>query len=201
MKAFLKPILGALIVAAAPAWAAEKPPAAAAAEQPAKLGEAHAIIEVMFPPAEREKMVDKMLTDFTAPMRNSLSIPSISDPGLKAIFQDFFDQVLDQQRPLVQKHMPALLDAMAVAYTHEFSLAELKDIHAFALTPSGRHYFSHAATIVGDPAVAKVNLAMMTDAQEQSKAMIAGFKDKVVAYLKAHPDVAAKMQADAATEK
>jgi len=87
---------------------------------------------------------------------------------------------------------------MAEAYSHEFTLGELKDIHAFASTPSGKHYLSRSTAIIGDPAVAKVNTAMFKDIHDATQEMMPALKDKVMAYVKAHPDVAAKIEA---TEK
>ena len=107
----------------------------------------------------------------------------------------FFDETLTEERPLLQKNMPVILDAMAIAYTHEFSIGELKDIHSFAQTPAGAHYFSRTTAIMGDPAVAKAYADVMVDAQAMTKTMIAGFKEKLLAYLKAHPDVAAQLKA------
>jgi hypothetical protein len=197
MRKFLAPLAGVSLIVLAPAAASAQPAPAVQAADPAKLAEAHAIIAIMFPPAERKKMIDDMLTNLSAPMRKSLPLEAISDPGFKKLMTDFLDETLAEQRPLLQRNMPKMLDAMAIAYTHEFSAAELKDIHAFAQTPSGTHYFSRTTAIMGDPAVGKVMSEMMVDAQATAKPMLAGFKEKVIAYLKAHPDVAAKIEAEA----
>ena len=42
--------------------------------------------------------------------------------------------------------------------------------------------------------VLKVNAEMIADAQQAAKASVGEFKEKVVAYLKAHPDAAAQLQ-------
>lgn len=195
MKKNLGLIVGAMFVAWVPVSAAAAQPAAAPqAEDAAKLAEAGAIINIMFPPATRAEMMDKMLTDLTGPMRQTMPIDGITDPGLKALFKEYLDNILDAERPLIARHLPAITEAMAIAYAHQFSLAELKDIHAFALSPSGRDYFSHVMTVVGDPAVKKVTIEMMADAQGALKPAVASFKDKVVAYLKDHPDAAAQLQ-------
>ena len=149
----------------------------------------------MFPPATRSQMMNKMMTDITAPMRKSLPMDGITDPGLRAIFTDYMDTVLAAERPVIVRHLPAMTDAMALAYTHQFSLAELKNIHAFAQTPSGRDYFSHAMTVISDPAVQKVNADIIADSQQAAKATIGGLKEKVTAYVKTHPDAAAQLQA------
>jgi hypothetical protein len=179
----------------APAVAAA-PASAVRADAAAKAAEAHAIIEIMYPPATRGEMLDKMLAGMNAPMRQNMPfINDIKDPGLKALFKDFFDHIIERQRPLMARHMPAMMDAMAAAYSHMFSLAELKDIHTFAVSPSGRTYFSHMTSILGDPAVQKVTSDMIADAQSSAKTDALEFKDKVEAYVKAHPKAGDELKA------
>ena len=195
MKKLLGPVLGAVLIAWAPASeAAALPDSATQADDAAKLAESHAIINIMFPPATRAQMMDKMMADLTAPIRQNLPIDGITDPGLKALFKEYMDNLFAAERPVIIRHLPAMTDAMAVAYSHQFSLGELKDIHAFALSPSGGDYFSHVMAVVGDPAVMKVNADMIADAQKAAKDSVGGFKDKLVAYIKAHPDTAAQLQ-------
>jgi hypothetical protein len=196
MKKILGPILGAMLIASAPvSAAAAQPVAATQPDDAAKLAEAHAIINIMFPPGTRAQMMEKMMADLTGPIRQNMPLDGVTDPGLKALFKDYMDDLFAAERPVIIRHLPAMTDAMAVAYTHQYSLAELKDIHAFALSPSGNTYFSHVMTVVGDPAVRQVNADMIADAQQAAKASVVGFKDELVAYVKAHPDAAAQLQA------
>jgi hypothetical protein len=195
MKKILGSVFGLVLAGAVPAASA-----AAAQPQPAqqpadatKLAEAQAIINIMFPPATREQMMDKMMADLTAPVRQSMPLEGITDPGLKALFRDYMDGLFASQRQLLIRHLPGMTDAMAVAYTHQFSLAELKDIHAFAMTPSGNAYFSHVMTVISDPAVKQVMMDMMAEAQQAARASVGGFKEKITAYVKAHPEAAKQL--------
>ena len=195
MKTIIRPVVAALLIALAPGTAsAAQPTAAAQAEDPAKLAEARGIISIMFPPATRDQMMNKMMDDLTAPVRESMPLEGITDPGLKALFTDYMDGLFASQRQLLIRHLPEMTDAMAVAYTHQFSLAALKDIHAFALTPSGNQYFSHVMSIMADPAVKTVMTNMMADAQQTARASVGGFKEKIAAYVKAHPDAARQLE-------
>jgi hypothetical protein len=200
MKTVLKPI-AALALLASTTPASAQSVAAAPSDDAAELTEAHEIISIMFPPAQRQGMMDKMVSDLMAPMRQNLLVQDVSDPGLKALISEFFDTSLKRQLPLMQAHLPKMLDAMAVAYTHEFSLAELKDIHTFASSSSGSHYLSKSIAIVSDPAVMKVNGEMMAEAQRQSKELIAEFQKKLMAYMEAHPEVAEELAAKAKSGK
>ncbi|MXP28909.1 DUF2059 domain-containing protein [Porphyrobacter algicida] len=192
---FRKTMLAALIATAAPV-AAHAQAAPATANQSAKMQEASAIIAIMFPPAERDQKMHDMLTNITTQMKNSMGqLESVGDPGLKAIIDRFVDNVPDKLMPTVQKYFPSMLEAQAEAYTHEFSLEELKQIHAFAMTPAGKHYFSKMTDLLKDPAVAKANERYFAALQglQQQEAM--ELRKEIMAYLKAHPDVAKKLEA------
>jgi hypothetical protein len=193
LSKILGSVLAAAFAVAASTSAAAPPAAIAQAEDPAKLAEAHAIIEIMFPPAERQQTFDKLLDQISAQYRASIPADAMGDSGLKAIVESYLDKAREQERPLIARHLPVVFDATALAYTHEFSLAELKDIHAFALSPSGRHYLSRSATLIGDPAVAKANSSMMADTQQLMKSMMPEMTETILAYLKAHPDLAKKI--------
>jgi hypothetical protein len=197
MKTFLAPLAGASLIVLAPAVASAQPTAALRSDEAAKLSEARAVIEIMFPPAQRQSMFDKLQNDMITQLRPSFPAYLMSDPGLKAIIDNYIQEAMKRQRPVLQKHLPEMLEGMAVAYAHEFSVAELKEIHSFAQTPAGSHYLSKSMAMVGDPAVAKANTAMITEMHTLTAAMLPGLKEKVIAYLKAHPDVAAKIQAEA----
>jgi hypothetical protein len=185
----LAPIAGACLIASMPASAAAQQPSGTQSDSQAELAEARAILEIMLPPPQRQKMFDDMLGSLNAQYQQGLIADSVKDPGLKAIISESLDKSLASQKPLLQKHIPAMLDAMALAYSNEFSLAELKEIHAFAMTPSGGHYLSRSTAIIGDPAVAKVNSAIIADSQELALAVRDELKAKIAAYLEAHPEV------------
>jgi hypothetical protein len=165
--------------------------------QQAELAEAHAIIEIMFPPATRQKMFDDMLSSLMAQMRQGLLADSPTDPGVNAILSKFLDKSIDAQKQLLQRHTPAIMAAMAVAYINEFSLAELTDVHAFAMTPSGRRYLTRSLAMVSDPAVAKVNAVMIADSQKLAVAMRDELKAEIAAYREAHPEADTKPEAEA----
>lgn len=195
MKAVLAALLGASLVVAVPAEAAPQAAPVAPSVDPAKLGEAHDIIAIIFPPAERTHMMDKLMNDLMVPFRNNIPRAIADDPGLKAIFDDFISESQARERPIIQKDMPQVLEAMAIAYTHEFSLAELKQIHAFALSPTGNHYLSKSLDIAGDPVVIEANTAMVADGQKMMNTLLPEFMTKVLEYVSAHPDLAKKVKA------
>ena len=197
MKKNIGAMLGAasLFLSVPPAFAAPL----TAADQPAypvELAEAKAIIEIMFPTAQRQEMMDKMIAAVVTPLRQSFPKSLASDPGLKAIVDGYINTSLRQQQPIMQKHMPAMFEAMAIAYTHEFSLAELKEVRSFAQTKTGSHYLSRSSAILGDPAVMKMNAEIFADSQAVSNASLPVFKEKITAYLLTHPELATKLASE-----
>lgn len=196
MRRFFVPIAVASICLATGAHAAAvQAPAKSQPDEAAKLAEARAIAAIISPPADRERTLDALMPKLIAQFKPMLPSAVEADPGLKAIIEDEIKAMAADERPVILKHMPDQVEANAVAYTHEFSLAELKAIHAFAETPTGQHYFSHVASLMGDPAVAKANSALFVEIHQLTEAHKAELKDKLIAYVTAHPEVAAKLKA------
>jgi len=196
MKTILGCVLAACFTVSLPANAAAQPATSAQPDEPAKLAEARAVIAAAFPPAQRKQMLAKLQADVMAQFATLLPAELMADPGLKSIFDDFKNGALERQHAVLEKHLPIQLEAMAHAYSREFSLAELKDIHAFAATPSGGHYLSKSTAIIGDPEVAKANTDAIAEIHAVTQEMLPAFKEKAIAYLKAHPDVAKKLEAE-----
>lgn len=197
MKSFAVAALLACLALPSAGHATTQQAQAAQPVDQAKLAEARAIIAVIFPPAERQQMMDKMLDDISAPLRQSMPATMMQDAGLKAILDDFLDKAQARQRPLLHKNMPIMLDAMASAYTRMFTLTELQDVHRFALSPSGRSYLSKSLAIMGDPAVAEANKAIIGESMALGQEMLPDLRKKLTDYIEAHPEVAEKIAAQA----
>jgi hypothetical protein len=198
LNTFLASFAGAMLLVPAAAAAAPQSPVTVVVPSPAdpaRLAEAHAIMDVMFPPDRRQAMLDELQSDIFAQMMPK-GADWMQDPGVKQIVDEFIADAKAKQRVVFAKHLPDQIDAMASAYARRFSLAELKDISAFAHSPSGRHYLSESMAIVGDPDVARVNSALVADIRSVTDALVPDFKEKLVAYVKAHPELAAKIAAE-----
>jgi hypothetical protein len=187
MKRIWGAVLGALLAVAVPA--------AAQNDEAAELVEARAIVAVMFPPTERDQMFRTMIEQLIGQMEQAapFDITSIGDPALTKMVAQFRDSMMESVMPIVQAHLPRILDASAVSYTHEFDLAELRDIRAFAETPAGRHYLSRSTALLGDPAVAEANTAYMREIQALAAVRQGDFREEVRDYFEAHPEVARKV--------
>jgi len=123
-----------------------------------ELVEARAIMEMIFPLAERDQIFMKIVGDIGGQLGESMfKGPIFEEPGIKAIMDEFLAELPTSLLPLIQEYMPGIIDATAVAYTREFTLKELQDIRAFANTPSGSRYFRLSTTLLSDPAVAAAN--------------------------------------------
>jgi hypothetical protein len=175
---------------------------ASSADQQAELTEARAIMELMFPPAEREQTFGVLIGQAVEQFRASVPVDSVTDPQLRAILERHFDSIPERLGPTISRHLPKIIEATASAYTHEFTLAELKDIHAFAQSPSGEHYLNRSAALVGDPDVATVNTAFFAEVQEIQAAFQNDLITELSAYIAEHPEAAAALAGspDSSTE-
>ncbi|WP_260923535.1 DUF2059 domain-containing protein [Novosphingobium sp. 9] len=171
-----------------PASAAEAPAATTPAVDPEALALAKRITSAAFPPERRQEMLTNLMQTMLGQMKSGLGLDEITDPGLHKILEDYLDNIPTLLRPATDAYLPKQMDAIAQAYTRKFTTAQLRDIAAFAETPSGSAYFSHSLEIMSDPAVAEVNTEYFRQIKSISKASQADLQEKVVAYLKAHPD-------------
>lgn len=155
-----------------------------------ELAEAKVIIEAMLPADKRDQIIlDMAVTVGRQAAAGFMTDPAFKEPGVKAIMDEYLDNLPNVMRPLFAEHMPKILDATAIAYTREFTLPELQDISAFARTPSGQRYFLNLQKLQSDPAVAQANQAMFTDLRPIQQAATADLLEKVKAYLVANPEV------------
>ena len=198
-------LAAALLAMAAPAMAETVTAASAAAKaptpitvDPAKLALAREVIGTMFPAGSRDAMVAGMLNNVLQQFRAGTALPrGFDDPGLRAVMDNAIASVPARLKPILAEHLPRLWEAMARAYTREFSLAELRDIAAFARSPTGRHYLQRSPAVLGDGDVAAANSAYFGKVQDVSRQVRTEVTRDVNAYLASHPDVAARLKESA----
>jgi len=190
-------LVAGVLAAALPAAACAQGTAVTAADDPAKLAEAHAIITIMFPPERREQMFEAIMSQIARQIEAMVPSngASVGDAGADAIAAKFRTDVREATTRLMTTHLPALMEANAVAYTHLFSLDELKQIHAFAATPAGDHYLSRASALVNDPAYVAEMSAMGKDTRSLLEERGAKFRADLQTYFEAHPDAAKRVAA------
>lgn len=155
-----------------------------------EMAEANIIIEAMLPSDKREQAIlDMAVAVGNQAAAGMMTGPVFEEPGIKAIMDRYLAQLPEMMRPLFAEHMPKILEATAIAYTREFTLAELKDIGTFARTPSGQRYFVNLQKFQSDPSVAAANQAMFADLAPIQQAAGAKLRTEVQAYLVANPKV------------
>jgi len=135
----------------------------ALAIDPAKLVIARDIVAIAFPADKREAIfgnaIDAMLDQMRATMFSSMK----NDPGAEKIVNGKVDGFVAGSKVILRSHIPSMLDALAEAYTREFNEAELTEMHAFAKTDTGRHFFQRSSAVMSDPSFKAANEAYMRD--------------------------------------
>ena len=161
-----------------------------------ELAEAMVIMEAMFPANTREQMmIDTVATMGNQVATSMMTGPIFEEPGLRAIMQEFLDDMPERMRPVISKFLPQMIKANAIAYTREFTLEELQDIRSFATTSSGQRYFSSVQRMLNDPAVAAVNEKFFADVAELQQEQVQQVQGRVAEYLQANPVVLERLQA------
>jgi hypothetical protein len=105
---------------------------------------------------------DDLMQEMRAIMMRSASAEAES-PDDQAAANRFFDQVFVLAAPKIRERMPTVLEASAQAYAREFSAAELRDMIAFAETPTGKHYLARGAAVETDPAILDAHMGIWQD--------------------------------------
>jgi len=107
MSRFLASVAGAAVFigSASNAAAPASPPPDAA-----KLAEAHAIINVMFPPNSRESMLTQLQSQMVTQMMPD-RVAWMQEPGIKKIIDDYIAEAEAEQRAVLLKHLPDQIDA------------------------------------------------------------------------------------------
>lgn len=164
-----------------------------AGRDPLALGYAREIVNAIMPPERRGETATSLMRALIAQMRE-VRLNQFSDPGIRQILDAHLNRAPELARPVTDKHMPLMLEAVAQAYVREFSLSELREINAFAKTPTGAHYLSRSSAIMSDPSVAAANQAYFADIQQISRASEAEFRKAMTDYLSKHPEVARKIK-------
>lgn len=177
-------ILALSLCAATPAWAEPVNPGAKCIETPANaegFALAREIVEAVIPADSAEAMMHQTMSAVGKQMKGALA-DKIDDPAITAILDRRIAELPDRMAPAIRRFMPIQKAAMACAYTHTFSLAELREIRAFAATPAGNRYLSQSAALLSDPAVAEANEAFFRDTRPLQDQMIKDVVDDIRAY-------------------
>jgi len=162
----MKRALLALVLAlsaATPVYAqapASLPHGPAASIDPARLAAGRALIAVVMPAEQRDKMMDGMLTAMLgnvvmgALRGNGGEAALEKSPSAQHVFTDFIAHERELALSDVRAAMPDLVEAYARAYARMFSVDEMNQIRAFYQTPAGIKFAVRGATLLRDPDVA-----------------------------------------------
>jgi len=153
----------------------------AAGVDPARIETARKMLNRMLAPEKRVAMVETIIRPMMANMRQSFE----QSPEFKKLFAAnpearkqmlaFIDQETERSLRIARDSMPAMYDAMAIAYARQFTPEQLADIERFYESPTGRVFLDRTPAVMSDPALMAAQRAMMQKAldglQDRAKAM------------------------------
>ncbi|MDE2436242.1 MAG: hypothetical protein KGM49_08285 [Sphingomonadales bacterium] len=146
------------------------------------LAKARSIVGVAFPDGAQSDNLGKLLSALTEQIRTAWQ-PDLSDPELMALLNAKMRSVPTVLRPLLDRHLPRILDATACAYVHKFTPQELTSISEFAHTPAGSRFLAESPKLVADPTVAAVNQDYLKELRQVAQEFQNSVRDDVIAYL------------------
>ncbi len=122
------------------------------------------IIDTAYPQGSREPMFmavsEQMEQQVMASVMQQMGdVPA----GARKVIHDWQATVTGQQREILRRHIPAIMQAWAESYANIFSEAELRDILAFVQTDTGRTFLMKSTDVISDPAFASANQAYMDE--------------------------------------
>lgn len=144
---------------------------------------ARGIVNAALPPELTDQMMRRLLTSMGNQMKESwMQDDDLSDPGMIEIRDRYMAKMPNRVVSISSKHMPAIREAMACAYTHAYEIEELRQVNAFAQSPAGSHFLSTSMNTVSDPAVAKANQDYLRDAKVLMDAMAQDLATEISEY-------------------
>jgi hypothetical protein len=154
-------------------------PAATAAVDPARLTEARKVIDLIMPPASREKTVRTMMNAMMANIAKAMNEnPSFGSdkPEMREAMTRSIARMEKEMLDLIAPTMPAMSEAMAHAYARRFTLDQLEQMEAFFRSPAGQAYVANVADIFSDPDV----VAWQRDLTQRQMARMPAMMDEIL---------------------
>ena len=126
-----------------------------------KIAASRALMVVLMPQPYRAEMVDGMVEMIDRLLHQMVdSIPGLTTTlqktaGADEVFTRFVEREVASTRRRMDEQMPALIEAMTMAYARQFTPEQMKDMRAFFATPTGQAYVRQSTRIMSDPAIAE----------------------------------------------
>ena len=179
----MKPIascaaLALALTAPATAFAQAQPPGTDLSERQALSQE---ILAISYPVETREAMFAAVVDQLETQMMAAVS-DDIKDDGAREIVSRFQRDLSQEQRAILNRHIPLLMDAWARSYAEVFSAEELRDILAFVETDTGRTFMLRSVEVMSEPHFAAANQAFMNEAMSAAQQRLPELYAELTAY-------------------
>ena len=180
----------------APASTAVDASTSKTAPDPAALAEARAIIADGIVEKDRPTIFAAVVQLIQDQLNTQAGpLPPDNDPGIKAIYARHNAAMQQQINGLIARHSPAIYEALAVSYTQEFTLTELRAIRKFVGTAAGRNFLSRSDKAMGSPDITRLYQSVFEESHNLGEAMLTALRKDIGDYAAQHPDVAERMRA------
>jgi hypothetical protein len=196
MNRLSHPLLLALLLTAGSAAIAQPAPPIVSVPSPApapldpeRLAIAQEVVDLAFPPEQRQAMLAKTGETFMAQMRSAMVGPNglELDSGARAIFERHLDRIRAINGRMIAEGSPPIFVALARAYARAFTRDELLQIRAFIATPTGAKYLQRSMDMLSDPDVAVANTLYFERVMREIRPLQAELLAELTVYFQKHP--------------
>jgi len=162
-------------------------PQADPALDPARMTAARAFLNVALPPAQRDAMMNGIISGMLINMSAGILQGSGAEqefakhPQMRGVFQHFIDRQRDLAIADLHDNMPQLLEAEAHAYARLFTTEELNQLAEFLGKPVGQKYVTTVPKVFADPEVAEWQKGVALRAQQRMPGEIQKLKADMAA--------------------
>ncbi len=172
-----------LLLAGTPGLA--QPVVPATEPDPARLAAATRLVDVVMPPALRDKMIEQTASTMVANMNKlMLASPQMTAmfekrPAARPILERFLAQQAEESRTAMREMMPAMMTMMARYYARQLSAADIDATRAFFATPAGKAYAIAAGSVMADPEFATLLQGSMAKAMARIPARVKAMTEEL----------------------
>ena len=182
--------LGMAVVPQAHACFAQAVAEEAADIDPGRLAIAKDIVAIAYPVEIREQIFNGAMDAMLVQMRGTMFASLKNDPGAEHIVSSHVDRFVVKGKAILKGHIPAMMDALADAYSREFTASELTELRAFASTPAGSHFLQRSSAVLSDPSFRAANESYLRELRPQIDKMQGELVEELAGYFRDHPPLA-----------
>ncbi len=143
-------LLASPVISASAQEAEEEQADTLPALNPESVAIANEILLLAYPVETRSAMFNSISETMFEQVKDSMSLLP-DNPEVQAALDAFGRRILDKSKPIMDRHIPTLMEGWANAYADMFTTEELSELLAFVKTETGQKFFQLSVDVLKSP--------------------------------------------------